>query len=246
MSSTYGAVPTTDAMALVQDFANSDTTQKVLTATRAELSAIQKMMEEGTLTWKVLGSVGGAAMVGTGSLSFLGHFLFFNYFGAILDVYIVLFGLLSIVLEYKEMILPTKWVDQLKVEAKFMYKPYGRAILYIFFGILLISQQSLFYICTGIYLILIGGLVVYTAQGAQKALDNFKGQKLSFYQLKEAYAKADKDKNGLNAQELSALMKSFPGCSMSDNEVLTAIDLLDKDSSGRISYEEFSNWYNTR
>jgi hypothetical protein len=251
MSSTasYGAVPTSaapDAASLINEFTGALDSNKIITATRQEISSIIKYVEDGNWTWKVLGSFGGIAMVACGSLSFLGHFLLFDYFGAILDVYIVLFGLLSIVLEYKDTFLPAKWVEQLKVEAKFMYKPYGRAVLYIFFGILLISQQSLLYICTGFYLIGVGGTVVYYATQAQKALQNFKDQKLSFYQLRDAYDKADKDKKGLTPAELSSMVSKFPGCAMSENEVLSAVDLLDKDSSGRVSYDEFSKWYNAR
>jgi hypothetical protein len=127
-----------------------------------------------------------------------------------------------------------------------MYKPYGRAVLYIFFGILLISQKKFLYLLTGLYLIGIGGLVVYYASQAQKALDNFKAQKLSFYQLKSSYDAADKNHNGLTPVELAKMVSRFPGCTMSENEVLSAIGLLDKDGSGRVSYDEFSKWYNAR
>lgn len=224
----------------------NDEAQGMINIGREKINALVKYAEEGDWTWKVLGLFGGLAMMGTGALSFMGDFFLFNYFGAVLDVYIFLFGILSVCLEYKESILPTKWVDQLKIEAKFMYKPYGRAVLYFFFGVLLISQSKLLYLCTGLYLCVIGGLVVYYAGNAQKALQAFKDKKLSFFQLRSAYDAADKNKDGLTPGELAKMVSKFPGVNLSENELISAIGLLDTDASGKVSYEEFSTWYNAR
>merc|ERR1711918_228020 len=79
----------------------------------------------------------------------------------------------------------------------FMYKPYGRAVLYIFMGVLLISQSKVTFQATGLYLLIVGGLVIYYAGRAQEALDKFKNIKLSFSQLKRAYKDADKNNDGL-------------------------------------------------
>jgi len=231
--------------ALTSASGGADQANKAMEYTRAEINSIVKYAEEGDWTWKLLGMFGGLGMMATGSLSFLGHFFLFNYFGAILDVYIVLFGILSIILEYKESILPARWVDNLKVEAKFMYKPYGRAVLYIFFGVLLVSQGAFLYTLLGVYLCGIGALVLYYATQAQKALDAFKAKKLSSWQLKSEYDKVDKNHNGLTPGELAKIITKF-GCSMSENEVAAAIGLLDKDSSGRVTYDEFQKWYNAR
>jgi len=251
-ASGYGAVPTlptginiSQATDLVKQFTGTDP-QKFVDVTRDQINKIVKYAEEGDWTWKILGMFGGLAMMATGVLNFMAHFFLFDYFGAVLDVYIILFGLLSVILEYKENILPSRWVDNIKVEAKFIYKPYGRAVLYIFFGVLLVSQQQLFYLCTGLYLCGIGALVVYYAGQAQKALDNFKGQKLSSFQLKSAFDKVDKDKNGLRPKELAQIFSKYPGCTLSENEMESAVGLLDKDNSGRVSYAEFSTWYNAR
>ena len=185
-------------------------------------------------------------MIGTGGLMFWAHILSFDYFGAVLDIYIALFGLLSVILECKDIILPAKWVNTLKADAKFIYKPYGRAIMYIFFGILLISQQAFYYLCNGFYLCSIGALIVYFSSQAQKALDNFKSQKLSFPELKKAFESADNTNTGLTPPQLAAVVSKFPGCTLSQSEIESAIGLLDKDENGKVTYNEFSKWYNDR
>lgn len=219
--------------------------QKALEFGRKEINEIVKYAEEGDWTWKLLGMFGGLAMMGVGGLTFMGDFFLFNYFGAILDVYIILFGLLTVVLEYKDSILPKSWVEQIKVEARFVYKPYGRAVLYMFFGVLLVSQEKFLYTCIGLYLIVIGGLVAYYAGQASAALESFKDKKLSSWQLEREYNRADKNKNGLSASELAKIVCSH-GSSLGINEMESAIALLDKDGNGKISYKEFHDWYTKR
>jgi len=224
----------------------NDEVSSVMNLTRDKINAIVQYAEEGDWSWKLLGMFGGLAMMFFGGMSILGDFFLFNYFGAVIDVYVFFFGLLAVVLEYKDSLLPQKYIDALKVEAKFIYKPYGRAVLYIFFGVLMLSQSKITFQAVGIYQCLVGGLVIYYAGKAQEALDKFKNVKLSFSQLRKAFKEADKNNDGLTPHELAAMVSKFKGISMSENEVYSAIALLDTDNSGKVSYEEFSSWYNKR
>lgn len=224
----------------------SDGMNNAMNFTRDKINAIVEYAEEGDWSWKILGMFGGLAMMFFGGMSVLGDFLFFNYFGAVIDIYVFFFGLLAVILEYKDSLLPQKYIETLKVEAKFIYKPYGRAVLYIFFGVLLLSQSKITFQAVGLYQCLVGGLVIYYAGKAQESLDTFKNMKLSFGQLKKAYDKADKNHDGLTPRELAQMVSGFKGVTMSENEVYSAIALLDKDNSGKVSYEEFKEWYNQR
>lgn len=246
-SKALGFMSAISALEGVQDqSANIQQVQDMANWGRSEINEIVKYAEEGDWTWKLLGMFGGLAMVGVGGLTFMGDFFLFNYFGAILDVYIILFGILTVCLEYKEAILPKTWIEQIKIEARFVYKPYGRAVLYIFFGVLLISQSKFLYTCIGLYLLAIGGLVMYYAGQAAAALEKFKDQKLSSWTLKGLYEKADRNKNGLSPKELAEVVCKYPGCTLGVNEMESAIALLDKNGDGKVSYEEFSKWYNKR
>lgn len=229
----YGSVPASDHIAVIEDI-NAGKLPK----SRGEINQIIKYAENGEWSWKLLGALGGAAMIGSGALNILS----LNGFGVLLDFYIILFGFVAITIEFKETVLPASWVDSLRRDAKFMYKPYGRAVLYIFLGALLLSQQTSLYVYTGLYLLAVGGLVVYFVSIAQVALDTFKSQKLSAGQIKQAFDRADVDNTGLTPTALAKVVCAFPGNTMSESEMYSALSLLDK-GSGRISYEEFMKWY---
>jgi hypothetical protein len=49
-----------------------------------------------------------------------------------------------VALEYRERLFPLIWLQCVRREALFLYKPYGRAAFYFFAGILLIAKGGLF------------------------------------------------------------------------------------------------------
>ena len=93
-----------------------------LPSSRADINSIIKYAESGEWSWKLLGAIGGIAMISSGFINFIDV----NGFSVLLDFYIMLFGILSITVEFKEAVLPEAWVQTLRVDAKFMYKPMGR------------------------------------------------------------------------------------------------------------------------
>ena len=99
------------------------------------------------------------------------------------------------------------------------------------------------YICTGIYLVAVGGLVIHAAQATQQEIDAFKAKKKTPAELKEHYEAADTKKEGLTVQELASVVCGFEGNSMSQNEVTSALMMVDKKNTGKISCEDFIKWY---
>ena len=73
------------------------------------------------------------AMICTGCLNFAQEIQEFNGFAGIFDLYIIFFGVLTMGLEFKDEILSESWRNTLKVDAKFMYKPFGRGNFYFYF-----------------------------------------------------------------------------------------------------------------
>jgi len=225
---------------------NSEDMKKAVDVTRAQFTNLKKYVEEGDWTWKLLGLFGGLGMIGTGVFYLLGDIFTLNIFELVLEIYIIIFGIVAVTLEYKDTILPARWVESLKTEARFIYRPYGRAVLYIFFGILLISQDELFFVINGLYLFAVGVLVAYFSVQAEKALSTLKGAKYSESQIRKAFAAADTAKKGtLTVKQFAVLVKAL-GSTMSANELESAIGLIDKDASGCISLEEFLKWYNAK
>ena len=273
----YGAVPTNESGADKPAMSRDQITQLI------------KQAESSDWTWKILGMLGGVAMIFTGSMNLTQQIQDLNGFSAIFDLYVIFFGVLTMGLEFKDQILSQSWQNTLKVDAKFMYKPFGRgnkfllivldittrafflvvliclffhnvsyviiniciffyfacnlAVLYLFFGVLLLSQQPVIYISTGLYLLAVGTLVIYAAKINQQEIEAFKAKKKSYAELKDHYEKADTKKTGLTVKELAKVVCGFEGNSMSESEMTSALMILDKKNTGIVSFEDFAKWY---
>lgn len=103
-----------------------------------ELEEFRKYVNEGHWSWNLLGLAGGLALIfgGVWQILFGGLDIFMTGFA----IFIIAFGLIAITLEYKQTFLPVSWVEYLKEDFLFIYKPYGRAQLYFFVGFLLVTQ----------------------------------------------------------------------------------------------------------
>ena len=116
----YGAVP------------SKETSADKPTVSRADYSQLLKKVESSDWTCKILGMFGGIAMMVTGAINFTQQMQDFNGFAGIFDLYIIFFGILTMGLEFKDEILSVSWRNTLKVDAKFMYKPFGRGKFFFF------------------------------------------------------------------------------------------------------------------
>lgn len=233
--------------------AAGDGVKQAIEITRKQFNSLQQYVEQGEWTWKLLGLFGGVGMIATGVLAVLGDIFTLSIFSIVVDVYIILFGFMAVALEYKENLMPQAFIDTLKTEARILYRPYGRAVLYIFFGIILFSQlQNIFMVLVGLYLLLVGGLVAYFSSQAEKALKVIAAKKFSDSQIEAAFKEAVKGKSKagvakttLTAKDFALMMKALmgPSTTLSANELESAISLIDDDSSNEISLEEFKKWY---
>ena len=182
-------------------------------------------------------------MIITSSLGFFDSILYLSPFTAVLNLYIICFGIIAILLENKEYFLTKKYRDIIKTEARFLDKPYGRAAFYFFVGILLVAKGGLFGLLVGLYTSFIGAVIFYGSKAAYDTLDRLKTDHYTEAQVKEKFYEFDRDKSGsLDAAELAALCKAL-GSTLSRRELESALFLLDKNEDGQISFDEFFNWY---
>jgi len=225
-------------------------------AALAELNNIKEFCENGHWSWRVLGFLGGVGMFVAGLLEFLTHLLgilngtFDGAFYAVLDLYILAFGALAAVLEYKDSLIPKEYAKELKMDMLFLYKPYGRAFIFVLFGFLMFCQGwgaetiEFPYLIVGAYIAAVGMLVFYFSMQAENALQKLKAdQKFDKTTLRTLFNKADANKNGnLDTKEFCVFMKSL-GEDMNCNELESALLDLDADHNGTIDFDEFSKWY---
>lgn len=138
-----------------------------------------------------------------------------------------------------------KYLDLIRREALFLYRPYGRAAFYFFIGILVISQNSFFSLgfFVGAYTATIGAVVFVASRSALQHAAAMRSAQLDQSVIKEKFNKADKDHSGtLDSSELAVLCADM-GTTLSRNELESALFALDKDGSGNITYDEFVAWY---
>lgn len=210
---------------------------------RAKLTELEKYAETGDWSWTAGANLAGALMIVTSSLGFFDSILYLSPFTAVLNLYIICFGVIAILLENKEYFLTKKYRDIIKTEARFLDKPYGRAGFYFFVGILLVAKGGLLGFLVGLYTSFIGAVIFYGSKAAYDTLDRLKTDQYTEAQVKEKFYEFDRDKSGaLDAAELAALCKAL-GSTLSRRELESALFLLDKNEDGQISFEEFFAWY---
>lgn len=141
-------------------------------------------------------------MVVNGALSFLGDLTGLSPLMAILNVYLVSFGIISILLEYKDQTLSKRFLDYIKREAHFLYIPHGRGAFYVFCGSLLCAKGGLVSFFMGLAVTLVGVILYYSNKAAYEALDKMKEEQFDIQRISQLFQKHDKNNDGcLTASE---------------------------------------------
>lgn len=212
-----------------------------------KVQELQQLVEEGEYSWRVLGLIAGLLLIVTSFFEFLSDFFGLSPFSAVLDLYLLGFGLCMTLLEYKEMIFTDSWLRVIRREALFLYRPYGRAGFYFFVGILEVVKGGLIGFIIGIYTAFIGAIIYRGSRQATRALDELKRQgKFTEADIVRKFHEFDKSGKGqLDVKDLSKLCESL-GYSLNRNELESALFILDGNRNGKISLEEFKYWWSNK
>lgn len=155
----------------------------------------------------------------------------------------------AITLEYKEKIMSAKYLTILHKQALFLFNPYGRAVFYIFIGVLILVKGGLVSFFVGLYTAAVGIIIYYNSTKAFSAINALKRKDpnnthaLNDGQIAQKFYSYDKDNDGyIDAKELNTLCTEL-GYGLSESELTTALFILDKNDDGKISMEEFKSWW---
>lgn len=204
---------------------------------------LKKYADEGNYSWRIAGLFAGIAIILYAGMSFLAHLTGFSPATAVIDVYLFIFGVAAVVLEFKEQSFTKRGLEVLKREALFLYRPYGRALFYVFVGVLILATGGILGLIIGAYVTAVGVIVFIASRDALKRLEQLKGSLHNDQDLAQKFKEFDKDNTGyLESKELAALCQAL-GTNLSIHELESAILLLDSNSDGKISYNEFSDWW---
>jgi hypothetical protein len=184
----------------------------------AATSQIQKAHSDGPFTFRILGLIGGIAMVVSNGIAILDRFFSFNFTGAIIAVYGVFFGIIIVMLEgpfpFKERI-----QGGIRFHAKFLEFTWGRGALYFFVGTLQISNWNMLDWAVGGFMIFVGITAIGAGIASARDLKLLKFSLANEAQLKEKFTAHDTNGDGkLDVKELTAFVRDS-GIEMNRNEI---------------------------
>ncbi|KAL7563074.1 hypothetical protein ACA910_022567 [Epithemia clementina (nom. ined.)] len=202
----------------------------------------KKARADGPLTFRMLGFLGGLAMVFSNSIAVLDRFFSFNYSGFVIALYGIFFGVVITMLEA-----PGPCSRRLKTGihyyAKFLEMTWGRGALYFFVGTLQVSNWNLLDWAVGGFMIFTGVTAMGVGIAAARDLRLLKFTIKDENQLKEKWVEHDKNHNGsLDVKELTSFIRDA-GVDMTRNEVAAVFLALDKNFDDQITYEELYFWW---
>lgn len=237
----YGSVPSSEARLLLER-----TVDVALTEAAYKYKELKEYAEEGNWTWRVGGFIAGLSITTVSVFSFIANFFTLSPLGALMDVYLIAFGLLACALEFKHVAMTAEFRAAMHREALFLYRPYGRAAFYFFVGLLEVANGGLLGFIVGAYTICVGVIIYVASRAALASLEIMRGTMKSEKDVASYFALYDVDGTGsLDGPEMAKLCKAL-GSSATLNELESALMVLDHDADGKVSYEEFLAWWQGR
>jgi len=138
----YGSIPSEVDVEKAQKFVTVNA-NKALVFSKEKLLELKKYADDGNWTWRALGFIAGNLLIVNGFLSFCYEITSLSPLMAILNIYLILFGAIFVILEYKDKACTSRFQEYLKTEALFLYRPYGRGAFYTFCGTLLVCKGGI-------------------------------------------------------------------------------------------------------
>lgn len=208
----------------------------------ASANKIQQAKADGPLTFRILGLLGGLAMIVSNGIAILDRFFSFNFAGALIAFYGVIFGIIITMLEAPGPC-SARVGGIVRYYLKFLEFTWGRGALYFFVGSLQISNWNMLDWAVGGFMIFVGVTAIAVGIATAKQLRLLRFAVKDETELKAKWNAHDKDGNNrLDAKELTEFVRDT-GVEMSRNEIAATFLALDKNFDEKIAYEEFFSWW---
>lgn len=210
------------------------------------LVEFKKQADEGHWSWKFFGFIAGASIVVYSALGVCSSIFLILFYPVkfLINVYLLFFGLLACLLEGKDFTLAPyapSFLEYIKKEALFLYRPYGRAFFYLFVGLFIWANGGLFGMILGIYTSIVGLYIFITSRDAINKLNAFKKAVSDEEGLRQRFHQFDKNgDNKLSKEEFTELCLSL-GLQVHESE--SAFLIIDDNHNGEVSMEEFVAWW---
>jgi len=219
-----------------------------LSETQKAMNKVKKWITTGPMALKSFAFMSCAFSAAVSIFQVLASLL--NPFAIIVSGYALAFSLVGMVLEVTPFIC-TRWC-QTRIEfwVRILGRVWGRGLFYLLVAGLQFSQASfLGYISGGcVAAAAIFSFMVSWRAGSkinalhQKMIEN-QSEAVDMKSIQEAFHRYDTDRSGLlDVEELVAVTKAL-GTEFTKDELRAVFDLLDRDGSGSIEFNEFRTWF---
>lgn len=226
--------------------------QEQMKTMNAAAEELKEFILSAPFSIKVQGFLCAVVMFLTTLLSMIVNLLNANVIVGILHILFMVPALLFIVIEYKPMFVPSRVSNFLREEVRFIFKPFGRPIILNIGSAFILSQASF---CTmmGRETALAGlicfGMTLYIfvlSYSVSHELHSIKNMDIDYADLSRKFNDADTMMKGkLDTHEFVTFMHSIKkeGQEISYEDIQNALQELDENHDGEISWDEFIAWH---
>ncbi|KAG7342299.1 COPI associated protein [Nitzschia inconspicua] len=208
-------------------------------------SKIKKATQDGPLTFRILGFIGGIAMIVSNGLGIVDRFMSFNFTGSLVAIYGCLFGIMITLLEMPSIYCCKSGNAHASIRyyCRFLEYTWGRGVFFFFVGSLQVTNFNMLDWVVGGFMMFVGFTAIIAGMAAAKNLRLLRFSIKSEEDLKKKWDQYDADGNGaMDVKELSAFVRDS-GINMTTNEIASTYMTLDKNFDDQLTYEEFYMWW---
>ena len=229
---------------LAREAMTNENLEQVSKVAAERVEEIRTSLMNGTTPVRVLALIGGVAVAFFAGTGILGALFSFQWDSVIIEIYTFFFGLTMVILESQFVNLPENFMEKLYKYCLFLKFIWGRGVLYLITGNLQMAQGGILNLIVGLYVMFVGILYIFVGRSAAKKLSDMKHSIFSEAALQAKFKNADKDKSGaISMEEFHELVKGLD-LDMTKREIEGIFFHLDTNDDGKLTYEEFSSWWN--
>ena len=232
----------------LSQFAQSTFTKQNIEAatnfTKEKASELKQQAQDGDHSLRFLGIVAGLGCIVVGFFELVTRIMRFDLVGALIDFYIIVLGFIVLLLEGKNSLLPTKFVDNINKYALFLKFLWGRGALYFVIGTIQLYQFGLLNVISGVYMCVVGVVFFLVGKRTAAKLRKLRQYMYTEQTMREQFREADVENDGLDVGQFRTLCFNL-GLDLTQRECEAAFGRIkSKSNSKRLKYEDFQAWWN--
>jgi Zn-dependent protease with chaperone function len=217
------------------------------TKTKKEALAVKSWITDGPWALKVVCFLGCLASLVVSVLACLGSLLDLAALAA--SAYTAVLSLLGMLLEVKPILCTRGCKRRIEFWFKAAGRVWGRALLYVLIGCLLLSLDGLLSLLVGCAMLGCAFFSLVVSRAASAKLNALHASLTKGYgnkdenRIRAVFQEYDRDGDGsLDSSELALVSRGL-GSELSNDELRAVFDVLDQDGSGRVDFVEFRAWW---